>query len=213
MPKNPYTNECFSKAVLLHIYDRVRRSDYRMPVLFEYFFQCFFSIADFTHEHEAVIRDRHIQRLVKYGDVEVLSHYIYKMLRYTRVFPHMDPHFPKTQLVSIFRPYVAIYLHHFFSTIYSEKKERAYVLLHRQLNHLYEYNPKLGQRIVMRRQGFDCPVNRDKLRGKFLIISSTNKDDVEVFCIDHLPPPLTNRSISTTYNIFLDDEEDDEDEF
>jgi hypothetical protein len=187
-PKNPYTNEPFSKAILLHIYDRIRRSDYKMPVLLELFFRRHFDLDEYMFQHDAVIRDRHIERIIQYGDVEVLSHHIYKMLKYMRMFQAMDPHFPAAQLVRIFRPYLDLYLCNFFSTIYGEKKEMAYNLLKRQLTVLSAYNPILGQRVLLKRKEFDCPINRDKLKEKYLIVaSSTSRDVVEVFSIHHLP--------------------------
>ena len=218
-PKNPYTNEPFSKAMLLSIYDRVRHSDYRMPILFEMFYRCFFDMTTFTHEHEAVIRDRYIERTVKYGDVEVLSYHIRKMLKYFHVFRQMDAQFPKTHLIQIFRPYVGLYLTHFFSTVYSEKKEMAYVTLHRHLHKLMSYNPKLGQKILMKRDIFDCPTNREKLREKYLAIMTANTNNatmVEVFCIDHLPyHTVANCSSDTSLivnRIFNEEDEDEDDD-
>ena len=231
-PKNPYTNQPFSKAMLLSIYDRIRHSDYHMPILFELFYRVFFDMSKFTHEHEAVIRDRYIERMVKYGDVEVLSYHIRKMLRYFHVFRRMDPQFPKSQLIHIFRPYVGLYLTHFFSTVYSEKKEMAYVTLHRHLHKLMSYNPRLGQKIMMKRNIFDCPMNVEKMKDKYLALmtrSATAVDSsnpfsasavsssatIEVFCIDHLPyhtiVKCSSASIVAFQPIFNERDEDQED--
>lgn len=233
-PKNPYTNQPFSKAMLLSIYDRIRHSDYRMPILFELFYRVFFNMSKFTHEHEAIIRDRYIERMVKYGDVEVLSYHIRKMLRYFHVFRHMDPQFPKSQLIHIFRPYVGLYLTHFFSTVYSEKKEMAYVTLHRHLHKLMSYNPRLGQKIMMKRNIFDCPMNVEKIKDKYLAlmtrsstandssnpfsaaeVSSSSSATIEVFCIDHLPyhtiVKCSSASIAAFQPIFNERDEDQED--
>lgn len=225
MPKNPYTNEPFSKAILVLIYDRVRRSDYKMPILFELFFRCYFDLAEFILQHDAVIRERHIERIIQYGDVEVLTHHIRKMLKYMRVFPSIDSHFPAAQLVRIFRPYLDLYLCHFFSTVYGEKKETAYNLLKRQLTFLTAYNPVLGQRVLITRKEFDCPMNREKLKDKYVIVAASSSyarhsaDMVEVFSINHVPchrlktlPQQQVEQQSIFYN-HLVGEFDEEDEF
>jgi hypothetical protein len=211
VPKNPYTNEPFSKAILFHVYDRIRRSDYKMPVLFEHFFRCFFDINDFIFQHDAAIRDRHIARIIQYGDTEVLSRHIRKMLKFYRVFNSMDPHFPDAQLVRIFRPYLELYLCHFFSTVYGEKKEIADFLLKRQLSLLSAFNPILGQRVLLKKKDFDCPLNREKLEGKYYI-ASTNTDFVEVFSISHLPCHRLKHRPHTTFVFHNNDDHDYEDE-
>jgi hypothetical protein len=228
LPKNPYTNEPFSKAILMLMYDRVRRSDYKMPILFELFYRCYFDLEEFILQHDAVIRERHIERIIQYGDVEVLTYHIRKMLKYMRVFPSIDSHFPPAQLVRIFRPYLHLYLCHFFSTVYGEKKETAYNLLKRQLTFLSAYNPRLGQRVLVARKDLDCPLNREKLKDRYVMVASSAAahaaaDMVEVFSINHvachrlrtLPhQQLQEEPQSIFYNhLGVEFDEDEEDEF
>ena len=135
-PRNPYTNEPFSFAMLLSIYTHIRESTFRMPILFELFYREFFNLQHFVYNHESLIRERCIERLAQYGDTEVLSYHIRKMLQHMRVFPHIHPKFPTTSLVSIFKPYLSLYLRYLFSTMYGEKKENAYNVLFFQLHPL-----------------------------------------------------------------------------
>jgi hypothetical protein len=192
VPRNPYTNEPFSAAMLLAMYLAIRESAYRMPILFELFFREFFSTTTFIYKYEGIIRERFIERLVQYGDVDILSQHIRKMLRYVHVFPHMDPKFPKTQLVNIFRPYLPYYFCHLFSTIHGEKKENAYNVLFHQLHRLMNYNPRLGRRVIIKRKSLFSAEESEKLRLKYMAVPSAAHNDadvgfVEVFSIDHLP--------------------------
>lgn len=194
MPRNPYTNQPFTLAMLVCIYERIRTSGFRMPVLLELFFRsagC--NIAKFAFQHEGVIRECHIERLVKYGDVEVLTYHIRHMLRYVQVFPHLDVRFPKATLVNIFRPYLALYMCHIFSTIYGEKKDRAYCELYRKLHKLMDFNPLLGRAQLIPKVHIEAH--------KFLVLASPYNEAtpfLEVFSINVLP--------------FDDDEEQDTDE-
>ena len=95
----------------------------------------------------------------------------------------------------------------------------AYVTLHRHLHKLMSYNPKLGQKILMKRDIFDCPTNREKLREKYLAIMTANTNNatmVEVFCIDHLPyHTVANCSSDTSLivnRIFNEEDEDEDDD-
>jgi hypothetical protein len=187
-PRNPYTNEPFTSAMLLDMYRAIRQSMYRMPVLFELFFRESFSILDFVYKYEGIIRERYIERLLQYGDVDNLSNHIRRMLRYMHVFPHMDARFPKAQLVSIFRPYLSYYFCHLFSTIYGEKKDNAYNVLFHQLHRLMNYNPRLGRRLVLRRSVMTVEETQ-KLHLKYIVMPSPVEDVglIEVFSIDHLP--------------------------
>jgi hypothetical protein len=103
------------------------------------------------------------------------------MLRYMRVFPHLDPRFPNTKLVDIFRPHLELYFCHMYSTVYSERKENAYNLLSKHLYRMTQHYPNFGKRLYMRQ----CSVDREK----YWIMSNNPADleFVEVFVIDHVP--------------------------
>jgi len=212
-PRNPFTNEPFSDAILLVIYNRIRQSLYRMPVLFELFFREIFNLPGFVYKYEGIIRERYIERLLQFGDVENLSQHIRKMLRYVRVFPHLDPGFPKQQLVHIFRPYLSFYFCHLFSTIYGEKKDNSYNVLCHQLHRLMNYNPRLGRRIILRKTSLSYE-DKQKLHLKYIVTTLPAEDVgfIEVFSIDHLP--LTSTSTSTSTDTFFSpsDEDDEDDE-
>jgi len=213
-PRNPYTNEPFSSAMLLDMYRAIRQSMYRMPVLFELFFREFFNVTDFVYKYEGFIRERNIERLLQYGDVDNLSNHIRKMLRYMNVFPHMDPRFPKAQLVYIFRPYLSYYFCHLFSTIYGEKKDNAYNVLFHQLHRLTNYNPRLGRRLILRRGAIE---DTQKLHLKYIVMPS--EEDVgfiEVFSIDHLPfckEYVGEERVPSPVTPSDEDEEDEEDDY
>jgi len=208
VPRNPYTNEPFTAAMLLAIYLRIRHSSHRMPILFELFFRSSFNMDHFMYNHESMIRERYIERLVQYGDVEVLSHHIRNMLHHVHVFPHLDVKFPKTHLVRIFRPYLSHYLVHLFSTLYGEKKENAYNLLYHGLHRLMNYNPRLGRRMILKEK---------RVNEKFVMVSPPqNAVDgyVEVFSID-IPPPMQDcygRFPSPNHDDDSDSDSDDDEE-
>jgi hypothetical protein len=202
VPRNPYTNEPFSLAMLVCIYERIRVSGYRMPVLLELFFRsCACNVEKFAFQHEGYIRECYIERTVKYGDVEMLSHHVRCMLRYVQVFPYLDNRFPKTTLVNLFRPYLGLYMCHIFSTIYGEKKDRSYCTLHNKLHQLMDYNPLLGRPQLLQKKTF---VNT----GKYILLPSPYNNTtpfVEVFSIDVLP-------FDSLVNGCKTDEEDEEEE-
>jgi hypothetical protein len=56
-PRNPYTNQDFTKAELYNIYFRIKDSTYIMPQLFHNFFLVDFDLKNFATENDSILRD------------------------------------------------------------------------------------------------------------------------------------------------------------
>ena len=80
IPKNPYTNIVFDHGILLKIYNYIRYSNYKMPILYELFYKVNFNIDEFLLKYEIIIRDECISHFIKYGDIDEKCDYIQDIL-------------------------------------------------------------------------------------------------------------------------------------
>ena len=94
-PKNSYTNVAFSKPILYAIYWKIRRSDYKMPILLQLYYDTFFDETIFLYKHEPIIRDLYMKDILKMSDETVLEPFVKKMLREFELFTpfNIDPSF------------------------------------------------------------------------------------------------------------------------
>jgi hypothetical protein len=154
-PKNPYTNIEFSSATLFEIYHRVKRSDFKMPVLLHYFFLSEFDIDDFFYNYEATIRDIHIEDHVKKAPSETLYPDVKLMIRLfdRKRKMRIDKEFPKDKFVDIMRPYLRLYYMSEYTLSDTSKKLESYTKLLNKMNSFVEYNPQFGRTIMRRIPG------------------------------------------------------------
>ena len=151
-PKNPYTNIEFSFGAMYEIYYQIRRSDYKMPLLLNAFFQESFDLRKFVYNHEALIRDVYIEDYVKTSPAETLYIETECMIQIFNRPKRLQIHdeFPKERLVDIMRPYLRLYLIHEYSISDTSKRSDSYETLREKMKRFIEYNPQFGRKIMKR---------------------------------------------------------------
>jgi len=151
-PRNPYINLPFTNAIMYKIYDSVRKSNYRMPVLLHLYYLCDFDINRFYLTHEATVRSEYINNFVKTGDTDELSIYVDEMLDKFSTRPRLNIHneFPQEILLDIMRPFLRLYFIHRFSLSVTEDKYRSYYILKYKLKKFVEFNPAFGRKRMIR---------------------------------------------------------------
>lgn len=151
-PKNPYTNVEFEMGALYEIYDRIKKSDYKMPVLIQAFFCSEFDIDKFTYDNEATIRDISISDFVKTSTNDTLVPEIKNMFRVydklNRI--KIDKEFPADRLVHIMRPYLHLHYINQYSLYDTTKRSDIYTELNKKMKRFIEFNPKFGRKIMKR---------------------------------------------------------------
>lgn len=151
VPKNPYTNVEFSKANMYKIYWVIKKSDYRMPVIIQLYYNTFFRIDKLVYRYEAVIRDLYIEYFVKTSHDSVLHGQCNQMLYEVRHGVSFQFHkdFPVNKMVEIMKPYIRLYLIYKYSLSNTDEKFHAYNVIKYKLKKLYDFNPLLGKRSII----------------------------------------------------------------
>jgi hypothetical protein len=185
-PKNPFTNREFSQGALLHIYLAVRHSTYRAPILFELFFRNNFDVKKLMYNHEAILRERFLERFVTYSDTGTLVIEIRKMiidLGFRRIIT-IHHEFPANKIVAIFRPFLQLYVLHRYSMMSTTKHELAFSRLQKALRRFVAYNPDFGRKTLIRTHVFqsNCQYNE-----KYIVDGPLSDKYVRAFSCDHLP--------------------------
>ena len=150
VPKNPYTNKTFSKNILLKIYNEIRKSNYKMPILLELFYKDAFNIKVFLSKNEYIIRDEIIEDFVKNGSIEDKCIEIRDMLRlkFIRKKINIESGFPEKTLLAAFQPFLRDYLISEYSLRNLEKKWIYLCLLKYKLFKFHQKNPSFGRKVV-----------------------------------------------------------------
>jgi len=150
MPKNPYTNEPFEFGILLKIYNAIRYSNYKMPILLELFYKENFNIDAFLIKYELIIRNECINHFMKNGLTDEKCEYIYEIMHI-----HLkkgvnkltiDDEFPKDVLIKAFDPILYNYLLSEYSLISSQKKWQKRCIMKYMLYKFVENNPLFGRK-------------------------------------------------------------------
>lgn len=149
-PKNPYTNIEFEMGALYEIYDRIKKSDYKMPILIQAFFCAEFDIDKFAYDNEASIRDISITDYVKTSTNDTLVPEIKSLFRaydkLNRI--KINKEFPADRLVHIMRPYLHLYYINQFSLYETTKRADVYTELNKKMRRFIEFNPRFGRKIM-----------------------------------------------------------------
>jgi len=145
--KNPYTNLPLHKSNLYNIYFAIRRSQYRMPLLFEEFFHHNFNLNRFLIKNEELINDEYLNTYVENNCLTYVLENVVDMFKEHNIRCHIHKDFPKDQLFQIMKPYLSLYFISNYS-INSHKKGRAFRNLHRKLHLFDNYNKQFGRRKV-----------------------------------------------------------------
>ena len=166
IPKNPYTNIPFTNGILLKIYDSIRYSTYKIPVLFELFYRQQFNIESFVLKYEVIIRDECIHRFMKTGDIDERCHYIRDILSLQTPGQclFIDKDFPKDVLIDAFTPILYNYLMSEYSLLSTRKRWEKRCIMKYMLYKFVNNNPTFGRKIItFRKRQFGCVSNkRDK---------------------------------------------------
>ena len=152
IPKNPYTNMEFTHPILYKIYDVVRRSNYRMPILLHLFYLSEFDIEAFLCKNEAIIRYEHIIDYTKNGEDNELTYWVHHMLGYTNMDTEINIHtdFPKNVLIEAMRPFLKDYFISQYSLYNTNERRHAFNVLKYKLRKFKEIFPCFGRKMCVR---------------------------------------------------------------
>jgi len=154
IPKNPYTNIEFSHAILFKIYWFIRKSDYKMPILLQLYYNTNFDKKQFLYKYEAVVRDIYIGDFIKTSSNNLLSIHIKRMLYdcITFVKFDFDKKFPENKYIEIMKPYLQLYLIYKYSLSQTDEKFQAFNILKYKLQKLKQFNPFLGRKMYIQKK-------------------------------------------------------------
>jgi hypothetical protein len=148
-PKNPYTNNEFSYAILLKMYFSIRFSYFKMPMLFEMFYRSNFDIKSFKRINEFFIREECIKCFMKNGSIDDQYEYIEEMfeLKYCKKKFIFDDDFPRNILVKAMKPYLFMYIISEYSLRSSQKLMEYKIMLKHSLLKFKAENNTFGRKI------------------------------------------------------------------
>ena len=158
--KNPYNNIPFSKSNLYEIYFFIKNSDYLVPPLFQYYFQCDFSLRKLLNQHEPSLRNRCIKKVSKNKEYNTSQlDYIYEMIENYNLTHfdnqiNIDDGFPDSTLHKAFLPFVCYYLKSLYSLDISEKNENR-LLINAMLYNFQEKNKLFGKNYFKSEYNFE----------------------------------------------------------
>ena len=149
IPKNPYTNLEFTYPILYKIYNAVRYSNYRMPILLHLFYLSDFDIDVFHNKNEAIIRYEHIIDYVKNGEDSELVDWVPDMLASTKMSKSIRIHekFPNNILAKVMRPFLKDYFISHYSLYKTNEKYESLSLLKYKLQQFHKHSPGFGRQI------------------------------------------------------------------
>ncbi len=111
--KNPYTNLEFSYSSLLYIYNTIKKSNYKMPILFEYFSKSQFNIKSFQIEYNYEIKENIIANIVnKLTKTELVNKIKLMLCKLHKLFRNVDTicnELSDDILIHAFKPFYEIY--------------------------------------------------------------------------------------------------------
>jgi|UniRef100_A0A6C0IT31 hypothetical protein len=153
--KNPYNNISFTKSNLYAIYFAIKKSDYNIPILFQQYFICNFSLSRLLDDCETQLREIAIRENCHPTEDDCvceLCENIYDMLEIYNdthfEFPiNVDNEFPEKILIDTFKPYMKHYYRSMYSLTLSEKiRSRIYWLA--TMKKFASENPSFGRKII-----------------------------------------------------------------
>jgi hypothetical protein len=151
VPKNPYTNLDFTYPILYKIYNLVRHSNYRMPLLLHLFYVSDFDIESFLQKNEAVIRYEYIIDYTKHGEDNELVKWVPDMLVDTNMHKTIVIHkeFPKSVLIQAMRPFLKEYFISQYSLYKTSEKRRTFSVLKYKLKKFKELSHRFGRQMLV----------------------------------------------------------------
>jgi len=149
-PKNPYTNQYFSRTILYQIYFHLKYYHIHIPILFHYFFLEQFQIASFEIKYESIIIKEMIRNFVFKTPFSYSSFYfsIINMIDENNYVNKWTIHedFPREKLVNDLRNYVYIY----YLILYGKLTDNQFLFyssfLYNALYSFWKMNPHYGKK-------------------------------------------------------------------
>ena len=163
IPKNPYTNIPFTKGILLKIYNSIRYSTYKIPLLLELFYRQQFDIKLFVLKYEPIIRDECIDHFMKIGDIDEKCDYIHDILSMKYCYKSLLIHeyFPKDILAKAFEPILYNYLLAEHSLLSTQKRWKKKCIMKYMLRKFIDENPTFGRKqTLFKKQQFGVPYTK-----------------------------------------------------
>jgi hypothetical protein len=164
MPKNPYNNIPFSRAILYNLYFHIKTKCQMMtiPLYFHHFFLSDFTVTLFLIQNETILQKNAVKQFIfssATSDNVSLMNNLRSMLSENLYTRRLRIHrlFPQDELLDIFRPYLYLYYLVWYVDLFESETEYYKSALSLALTRFYKFNPSFG-RIILR---FDkiCPAN------------------------------------------------------
>lgn len=192
IPLNPYTNRPFRNHHFFQFYWKVKKSDYKMPIYFQLFYNCFFDVEMLNYKYEHVLRSIYIKEFISTSPVVTLRTKILNMLKVLK--PHgslcIDDDFPNKVLLPAMKPFLYLFLTWKYSLHNCDETQEAKNVLHEKYKQFFKYNPVFGRKIL-KRVPYNAFVDKEKkvkFRAEFktdylpfgdIKLKSTDNDDDE----------------------------------
>ena len=151
--KNPYNNLPFDKSNLYNIYFFIKFNTCYKADLFEKYFKVDFNLTEFYQQYEYLLREHIIKNYLSESTNSHLHKHITNMINeFNKIYPTMkikiDSEFPEDKLVTILKPYLALYTTSVYSLV-AIIKSNAFAQLKYKLIKFYKFNPKFGRKTAV----------------------------------------------------------------
>lgn len=150
--KNPYTNHPFSLHNLYNIYYKIKESNYKIPILFTYYYNNNFNLQEFTINHENEINEYITNSYTKSLDNDELFNEISKMIKKKNkelgIYFVIDSSFPKDKIIEVYKPYYEYYIISKYA-IHLFKQSHYDNILNKKLLAFYKINRYFGRRKII----------------------------------------------------------------
>lgn len=164
IPTNPYTNREFNKSHLFQIYWKIKKSNYKMPMHLQLFYDTFFDIQLLNHKHEHLLRDNYIEDFIKTAPHVTLRGRILGMIKYLKPYGELTIHddFPSSVLVDAMKPFLRIYYISKYSLSHNDEYYGSGQILRNKFKQFCLFNPLFGRKILKRSKGFLVSTRNEK---------------------------------------------------
>ena len=152
MPRNPYTNIKFKKSVFVNTYLKLKKTNFTVPIILEYFWQSSMDIHTFELDAYTILKEYSINNYINDSCNEILFYDVINMLssigeyiNYRMI--HTDLYDNKALVVKNMK----VYLKYFLFSQESCNKFKKRMFKRRTINGLQKFfykNPTFGRRIV-----------------------------------------------------------------
>ena len=229
--KNPYNNLPFSKSILYYIYHFIiEKTNLSIKInyteLFFKFHRCNFCLTNFLNKYEYLLREKSIENNIKNSTnnetyniiIQMINKFNMNKVKSKRIL--IDKNFPKDKLISIFKPYLNLYLNSKYLLVSHLKYTDACELENKLVN-FQNYNPLFGRIKIINLKNFyennEKQIIINDLHINFIQYKNDSflKDHLSYKYIYYYNENNFNSSIYREQEIYIgesEDEDEDEDE-